>query len=149
MKKLLIKNGTLFLTGFCIYITMEVLFRGYSYPLMGIVGGLSLILIDKINDCISWDLDLILQSLIGGSIITALELAVGLLDKNYLFIEMWDYSNMSFNFEGKICLLFSCIWCLLSLIAIFLSDAFNYYMFRDTECPRYRVLRYRFHFKPV
>lgn len=149
MKRLLIKNGALFLTGFCIYITMEVLFRGYSYPLMGVVGGISLVLIDKINDYISWDLDLIIQSILGGIIITGLELIVGLIDKHYLFIDMWDYSNLAFNFEGKICLLFSCIWCLLAMVGIFLSDAFNYYMFRDTECPRYTILGKKFRFRPV
>ena len=36
MSKKVYKNVILFIVGFCLYITIEVLFRGYSYPLMGV-----------------------------------------------------------------------------------------------------------------
>lgn len=51
--KIIIKNILLFLVGYCAYIAIEVTFRGVSYLLMGICAGLAVIIIDKINDCIS------------------------------------------------------------------------------------------------
>ena len=57
MKDKFLKNLVLFLVGFCSYITIETLFRGYSYWQMGICGGLAIVILDKINDIISWDID--------------------------------------------------------------------------------------------
>lgn len=53
-----VKNIILFFAGFCIYITIECCYRGFSSPVMGILGGLAIVLIDKINDYISWNIDL-------------------------------------------------------------------------------------------
>ena len=64
MKK--IKYLVLFLVGFCVYITIEVCFRCYSYPLMGVCGGLLLLLLDPLNNKVfGWDTDLLLQGTIG------------------------------------------------------------------------------------
>lgn len=62
MDKKLYKNVILFIVGFCLYITIEVLFRGYSYPLMGVCAGLVVVVLDKINDHISWDIDSPIQT---------------------------------------------------------------------------------------
>lgn len=147
MNKLLIKNLVLFIVGFCSYITIEVCFRGYSYPLMGIVGGIDFILIDKINDKISWNIDLIIQGIIGSAIVTLSELFVGLIDIYILHINMWNYSNMPFNFMGIICPTFSFIWFMLSIIAIFLADSINYYVFKELPIPYYNILKWVIKFK--
>ena len=55
------KNLILFLFGFMAYITIEVCYRGYSYPLMGVCGGIAILLLDKINNRISWDTDILIQ----------------------------------------------------------------------------------------
>ena len=68
-KNNIIKYTTLFLVGMCVYITIEVFFRGYSYPLCGFMGAIDFILIDKINNKISWHMDLLLQGIIGSGII--------------------------------------------------------------------------------
>lgn len=60
MKKIIYKNLILFVVGFCLYITIETLFRGYSYPWSGIMGGLAVVILDKINNYISWDIPLII-----------------------------------------------------------------------------------------
>ena len=39
-----------FLLGYCIYIAIEVTYRGYSFRLMGIAGGLSLAGIGMLED---------------------------------------------------------------------------------------------------
>ena len=73
----MIKKLVLFLVGFCSYVTIEVLFRGYSFPLMGCCGGLLLLLLDPINDKISWDFDFLLYGCIGSAIITSIEFIIG------------------------------------------------------------------------
>lgn len=135
-----LKYLILFITGFCIYITIEVCFRGYSYPLMGVCGGLSLIILDSINDKISWDVDLIIQALIGSIVITLFELIIGTLANHGLVEVMWDYSNVALNYKGIICAPFSAIWALLSVAGIFISDAINYYVFEEKTVPYYKIL---------
>ena len=61
----MLRKVVLFLVGFCVYITIEVCFRGYSYPVMGLCGGVILLMVDMINETISWDMDILLQGAIG------------------------------------------------------------------------------------
>lgn len=88
----------LFLFGFMAYITIEVCYRGYSYPLMGVCGGIAIVLLDQINNKISWDVDILLQGVIGSLIITFFEFVIGnLFLKGYLPV-MWNYSNLWMNY---------------------------------------------------
>lgn len=142
------KTLTLFLTGFCSFITIEVLFRCYSYAASGMMGGLAVLILDRINDEISWDMDLTLQALIGGAVTTLIELIVGLIARyTSIFPQMWDYSDIPFNLGGIICLPFTIAWTLLSVLAIFLADAINYYVFEETPVPHYRIGNIRFRFR--
>lgn len=149
MIKVVNKIIFLFLCGFCIYITIEVLFRGKSYPVSGIMGGLAIILIDKINDKISWRLDLSIQAIIGALIVTGIELIIGKIMKyTNLLPMMWDYSNLPLNYDGIICVPFSVAWLFLSVAAIFLADCINYYVLEDGERPRYILFgKFMFFFK--
>ena len=133
------KSAVLFITGFCLYITIEVCYRGYSYPLMGLCGGMAFVLIDKINNKISWDIDILLQGLIGSAIITAFELLIGLMSLNGILPMMWDYSNLPLNYKGIICLPFSVVWVGISIIAVIIADAINYYFLGGDEIPYYRL----------
>ena len=92
----------LFMVGFCAYITIEVCFRGFSYPLMGVCGGLILLIIDSLNERISWDMDLLLQGCIGSLTATLFELVIGGICLLCNFNLMWDYSNMPFNLFGVV-----------------------------------------------
>lgn len=139
-KKQILKYIILFLVGYCVYIAIEVTFRNYSFPLMGIVGAVSFILIDRINEVMPWDTDLIIQSIIGSLIVTAFELVVGEGLKIFNQPPMWDYSSLPLNFDGVICLPFSLIWILLSAIAIILADSINYYLLHEEPTPHYRIL---------
>lgn len=145
-KKHILKYLILFLVGYCVYIAIEVTFRNYSFPLMGIVGAISFILIDRINEVMPWDTDLIIQSVIGSLIVTVFELIVGEGLKFFNQPPMWDYSSLPLNFDGVICLPFSLVWVLLSAIAILLADAINYYLLHKEPAPHYKILGYRFSF---
>ena len=135
----MLKKIIMFLTGFCVYITVEVCFRGYSYITMGVCGGLLFLLIDSINNKISWDLDILLQGVLGSCAITLCELIVGevclLLGKS----PMWNYTNMPLNFDGVICVPFSLLWIGLSIVAVFIADAINYYVFKEKPVPYYKL----------
>lgn len=140
MNKKLSKNIILFTVGFCLYITMEVLFRGYSFPLMGVCAGLVIVLLDKINDYISWDIDILVQCTLGMLMVTIMELIIGtiFLDTNLLPV-MWDYSNLPLNFRGIICIPFMALWMILSFIAILVADSINYYVFDEEPAPYYKL----------
>ena len=138
-KQNIIKYIVLLYTGFTSYITIECLFRGYSFAFMGVCGAIDFILIDSINNKVSWDIPLIVQGVIGSGIITFTELIAGELDKHILHIGMWDYSNMLFNFDGVICLEFSLIWILVSIYAVLVADFINYYLLKDGEKPYYII----------
>lgn len=134
------KSILLFLVGYCTYISIEVTYRNISYPIMGICGGLAILLLDKINDNISWNIDLCLQGLCGSALITFFELIIGEIALHTSLLPiMWDYSNVPLNFDGVICLPFSIAWFFLSILAIFLADAINYYVLDKPQVPYYNL----------
>lgn len=134
------KSILLFLVGYCTYISIEVTYRNISYPIMGICGGLAILLLDKINDNISWNVDLCLQGLCGSALITFFELIIGEIALHTSLLPvMWDYSNVPINFDGVICLPFSIVWFFLSILAIFLADAINYYVLDEPQVPYYNL----------
>lgn len=138
MKKLN-KILVLFIFGFMAYITIEVCYRGYSYPLMGLCGGIVILLLDQINDRISWDVDILLQGACGSLIITFFEFVIGELSLAGVLPVMWDYSNVFLNYKGIICLPFSIAWVFLLMIAVILSDVINYYMLDGEDVPYYKI----------
>lgn len=129
----------LFALGFMTYITIEVCWRGYSYPLMGICGGLVVVLLDIIGSKISWDVDIVLQGAMGSVIITLLELIIGELFLRGFLPVMWDYSNVFLNYKGIICLPFSLAWIGLSIIAVVVGDSVDYYLFDGDQAPYYKL----------
>lgn len=134
------KTLVLFLFGFITYMLIELMYRQYTYFLMGVVGGIAVLLIDKINNKISWDVDILLQGTIGSLIITFFEYAIGELFLNGVLPVMWDYSNVFLNYKGIICLPFSLAWIVLSIVAVILADAINYYLLDDDEVVPYYKL---------
>lgn len=131
-----IKYTILFLIGYCVYIAMEVTARGRSHWTMGLLGGIAFIVIGGLNNWIPWHISLIKQGIIGSIVITALELICGLICNVWLDMDIWDYSNVPLNFMGQICLPFSLLWIVLSIVAVVIDDYLRYLMF-DEEMPKY------------
>ena len=102
MLKDLFRTVVMFIVGFCAYITIEVLYRGYIYA-------------------------------------TITELIYGLIDKEYLHLNMWNYQDEYFNFYGIVCLKFSIYWCLLALLAVLVADFINYCLYRHSRVPYYII----------
>lgn len=129
----------MFVFGFMAYITIEVCYKGSSHWIMGLCGGLVFILLDKINDKISWNIDILVQGLIGSLLITSLEFVIGEMSLKGIIQPMWDYTYMPINYKGIICLPFSLIWIGLSIIAIVVADWINYYIFNNNVVPHYNL----------
>lgn len=119
-----------------LYFIMEILFRGYSHWSMFITGGICGILLDLINEVLDWDTPLWKQMILGGLIITLIELLVGEILTRVFSLQVWDYSDLPLNFDGVICLSFSLLWCMISPVGIILGDYIRYYLFKE-EKPRY------------
>ena len=131
-----LKCALLFLIGGALYYCIEILWRGYSHWTMAVVGGICFVVIGGLNNYIPWKMPIWQQSIIGASFVTAMELIVGIPLNLFMNLHIWDYSSLPFNFLGQICLPFTILWALLSVICIFADDWLRYYLFKE-EHPRY------------
>ena len=104
----------LFFIGGVGYMTMEIVFRGYTHPSMGICGGVCLILIAYANQRLI-RFPLLLRGLAGCAIITAVEFVTGCVVNLLLHWNVWSYANQPGNLLGQICPYFSLLWFLLCL----------------------------------
>ena len=141
MNKLKITTKYLFLgaIGSIIYMSLEILWRGYTHWTMGILGGICFICLGLINELLSWETPLALQMLIGGTIITILEFITGCIVNLWLGWNIWDYSELPYNLLGQISLFSSIGWIGLSLVGIVLDDFIRWKWFNE-EKPRYKLI---------
>ena len=140
MNKLKIIAKYLFLgaIGSIIYMSLEILWRGYTHWTMGVLGGICFICLGLINEILSWETPLVLQMFIGSIIITILEFITGCIVNLWLGWNIWDYSSLPLNLLGQICLPFSILWYFISAIGIVIDDYIRYIYF-DEERPRYKL----------
>jgi uncharacterized membrane protein len=132
-----IKYVFLFLVGGLTYFFIELLCRGYSHYSMIIVGGLCFICLGAINEIFTWDMPLIIQSIIGGTITTLIEFISGCILNLWLNLNVWNYTYL--DILGQVSLPFYFIWCLLSLLGIIYDDYLRYY-FLNEEKPHYKII---------
>lgn|GEM_PF-56964 len=107
-----------FLMGFFLYALVEIAGRGYTHWTMCLTGGMILAVLYTISRRKA--MPLIRYCFTGSLLITAVELPVGIFDNLIMHWEVWDYSDLPFNFLGQICLFFSLYWFLLCIPAYFL-----------------------------
>lgn len=132
----IIKDVILFLIGGAIYVLLEIMYRGYSHWSMYILGGICFLLIGYINKFLPWKTPVILQMTIGCGIITILEFVTGIIVNILLKWNVWDYSNLKYNFLGQISIASSICWFFISFIAIVLDDYLRYFLFHEKK-PEY------------
>lgn len=96
---------------------------GWANISMLAVGGLCFALVGAANQIPAfYNLPMRAQALIGACIALALEFASGCVLNLWLRLGLWDYSQMSFNIMGQICLTYGILWLLLMPLAIWLED---------------------------
>lgn len=109
---------------------------------MILLGGLCGLLIGAINNIFPWEMSLAKQGVIGACIVTVLEFITGCVVNIWLGWNVWDYSNMPLNILGQVCLPFSLLWILLSIICIIVDDYLRYLMFNE-QMPHYYLFTQR------
>lgn len=130
---------SLFYLGGSTYVLIEVLWRYKSHWSMFLLGALCFTLIGLINEILPWKTPIELQAIIGLATITVLEFITGCIVNLWLGWDVWDYSDLPFNVLGQICIPFSFIWLILSVVAILVDDYYRYTMF-DEEKPHYKSI---------
>lgn len=113
------------LTGGILYFYLEIAFRGYSHYSMLVCGGLCFLLVGKVGQKIEKTCDvkwirIIKIMLYGTMIITGLEFLTGLIVNKTFEMGVWDYSDMKYNVLGQICLQYSFLWAVLSLVCVYI-----------------------------
>lgn len=108
----------LFFTGGTAYILVELMWRGYSHISMFIVGGICFAGLAAINR--RKNIRLLEKCLFGSILITTAELISGIFINIILKLDVWDYSELSFNILGQISLIFTVAWFFLCLPAFML-----------------------------
>ena len=122
------RKSVLFALGGCVYMGLELLWRGWSHGSMFVAGGLCFLLLGQLNQ-IQPRFPLFLRAILGAGIITMVEYAAGLLvNRSYT---VWDYRNQPLNYHGQICLPFFLLWIPVSIAAMFL------YHYLDTRLKKY------------
>lgn len=129
MKKTMMSSILFFIYGFMYYI-IEVLYRGYSHWSMFFLGGVCGVIIGLLNEK-NKTISVLKQGIYGALIVTILEFIIGYIVNILLGWNIWDYSNVPFNFLGQICLPFTIIWFILSVFCIYLDDFLREKLFKS------------------
>ncbi|MDO5518992.1 MAG: hypothetical protein Q4G58_00730 [bacterium] len=126
------KNIFMFLLGGFCYGCIEMLYKGNTHISMIIAGGICFFVIGQLN---RWrgNPSLLGEMVVSALVITAVEFITGLIVNVWLDLYVWDYSGLPYNVMGQICLLFSVLWFLLSLVAILFDDAIRYFLLGEPK----------------
>lgn len=135
-----------------IYLNVEVTVRALCCSLSGVsgiskwslcgwtslwmfpIGGLCAVIIGSLNDREGYyKLKMWQQVVIGGSLITGVELISGAFLNMYLHLSIWNYSQQKYNFFGQICLKNCIYWYLLSIAVIWFDDVLSYYIYGEEK----------------
>lgn len=109
-----------FLLGAAGYPALELIWRGRTHGSMALAGGLSMMMIHRMN---GMHAGRVRKSVLCGLGITAIEAGCGLIwNRRH---QVWDYSRLPMNWRGQICLPYTALWCLLSGAALRLDKGLH------------------------
>lgn len=126
----------LWFIGGLIYFDIEVLWRGYSHWTMFVLGGICFVyagIQNKRTSCPMWQ-----QILKLDTFVVMAEFITGCIVNLKLGWNVWDYSNLPFNFLGQTCPQFALLFLPLCFVAIIL-DAYLRYLIFNEDKPYYRT----------
>lgn len=120
--------------GGTVYFFMEVIYKtiiGHSSQIswtMIIVAFILCIPLERCGDELPWEMPMYQQTLICAIAITGTELISGIIINICLGMNVWDYSNMPFNFLGQICPQFFIVWIVISYFGIKIFDWIRFHV---------------------
>ena len=141
-KKSILKYFILGWFGGSTYCSLEVIFRGRSHWSMVVLAFILFLLKGNLNNLFPWEMSLVKQGVIGACMVTVLEFITGCIVNIWLGWNVWDYSNMPLHILGQVCLPFSLLWILLSIVCIIVDDYLRYLMFNE-QMPHYYLFTQR------
>lgn len=131
--------------GGAVYFLLEVAWKTFSGHLerihwsMLVVAIILSLALERGGAQCPWEWSLPLQALVCTVLITAVEFVAGLVLNVWLGLNIWDYSNLPLNLCGQICLWYSVLWFMLSLVFIPIFDWMRYAV-KGGDRPRYFFL---------
>ena len=125
------RSLSLFTIGGLGYIVIENIWRGYSHITMFFAGGLSFLCIEIMDIRLGKSINTFSKCILGSSIITTIEFVFGCIFNLYYKMNVWDYSHLPFNLFGQISLVFSFLWCLLTLPVLWIGKGVRRILFRE------------------
>ena len=128
------RNLSFFAIGAVGYGILELLWRGYTHWTMLLAGGICAVIFSYTAEILC-DKPLIYKAVLCALAITSVEFIFGVIFNVFYGMKIWDYSKMPFNVLGQICLLFSAMWCGLSLVLLPIAERLNNIL--DVERDRY------------
>lgn len=124
------KNTVLGYIGGMVYVALELIWRGWSHGSMFLVGGICFLLICAIS-AVFPEMPLLMQSVLGACMVTAIELISGLFLNVFLQLNVWDYSALPYNFMGQVCMSYFFLWILVSFGAIWANRLLRMGLFHE------------------
>lgn len=118
------------------YFVIEAVYRFFRgervHVAMLAVGGLAAVLIGAVNQIPRfYRAPVIIQALAGTVITLGVEFCTGYLLNIRLGLSIWDYTGLTGNFMGQVCLPFAVVWFFLIPLAIWLEDRFRWLLWRE------------------
>lgn len=129
--------------GGTVYFLLEVAYKTATHEpqriswTMLVVAILLTVAVERCGEQLPWRVPLWLQALCCAVLVTAVELAAGLILNVWLGLGVWDYSHLPGNFLGQICPQFFAVWWGLCFLFI---PAFDWlrYLVEGGQRPRYK-----------
>ena len=131
--------------GGTVYFLLEVAFktlRGHPEQIswtMLVVAVILTIPVERCGEQLSWEVPLWLQAMACAVLVTAVELAAGVILNIWLGLDIWDYSHLPFNLWGQVCPQFATVWWFLCLLFIPAFDWLRWSV-EGGQRPKYRLM---------
>ncbi|MBQ9233877.1 MAG: hypothetical protein IJ167_07570 [Lachnospiraceae bacterium] len=132
--KNIFESMILWITGGLFYFYLEIAYRNYSHYSMIFCGGFCFLIVGSVGNYILKNIKPVYKSILlimffGALIITTLELFTGIIVNLKFDMGVWDYSSLKYNVYGQICLGYTLIWALLSLLCVYFINIIKTYIF--------------------
>jgi uncharacterized membrane protein len=158
------KNLILFMIYGFIYLNLEIVFRAFRAPLVGVLSGISvwslaswttlwMFPIGALSGLIlgSFNSNKVIKKwpnfvriLLGAITIYAIELSTGGIVNILFGLNAWNYSTLPFNFLGQISLIYLPVWLIISPVTFWIDDMTRHIIFNE---PKPKKLIHYFRFK--
>lgn len=134
MKQKTAEMITVFIIGGMCYGIIEICNRGYTHISMGVLGGISFMMIHILNgERHEHKIALTAAMAVSAIFITAGEYLTGEILNVNLGMNIWSYRNMPMNIDGQICLPFLFVWFGISYLGLHIDDLVRHFILHNSE----------------